>query len=161
VVGAADGTRLCLACGLCCDGSIFRAVPLQPDEMDEARRHRVTIIDKSQRRDAKDAMGQPCVLFRDGCCSTYGEWRPRACDAYRCGVLDDHVRGRRSLEASLEIVATFRAARDKLDGLDQPSGEGLDETTLRVDQKLALAVLKVLRHRYFTRERLGSGGAKS
>lgn len=146
-----DGSTLCLACGLCCDGSIFRAVPLHPDEMDEARRHQVRLIDKSQRTNGNDAMEEPCVLFRGGCCSTYGEWRPRACDEYRCGVLGDYVAHRRNLEASLKVVASYRTARTKLDGVDD---ERIRTGDLPVDQLLALAVLKVLRHRLFTHEPL-------
>jgi uncharacterized protein len=158
---ASDGTALCLACGLCCDGSIFRAVPLRDDEVEEGRRRNVTLIDKSQRSDATHAMGQPCVLFQEQRCSTYGVWRPRACDAYVCGVLDDHVHGRRSFDDSLAIVTSYRAARSQIGPLATLAehDEDLEEAPLTVQQKLALAVLKVLRHRHFTRERLGPRGA--
>ncbi|MEO5898605.1 MAG: YkgJ family cysteine cluster protein [Ilumatobacteraceae bacterium] len=146
-----DGSVLCLSCGMCCDGSIFRAVQLRPDEMDEARRHQVRLIDKADRASGDAAMEEPCVLFQGGCCSTYGEWRPRACDDYRCGVLADYVARRRSLEESQTLLASYRAARTKLDGVDDARILAGD---LPVDQLLALAVLKVLRHRHFTHEPL-------
>ncbi|MCU1500692.1 MAG: hypothetical protein JWM12_46 [Ilumatobacteraceae bacterium] len=157
----ADGTQLCLACGLCCDGSIFRAVPLRADEVADAQRHRVRFIDKSERSDPTDApvaMAQPCALFQDQCCSTYEEWRPRACDDYRCGLLADHVAGRRSFASSMAVVTSFREARATLAGLAELPEDSVAVEVLETGELMAFAVLKVLRHHHFTNEPLRASG---
>lgn len=66
-------TDLCLSCGLCCDGSLFWAVPVATDD------------DAPVTRDAKGMLRQPCACF-NGKCTIYAN-RPNKCRDFDCGVV--------------------------------------------------------------------------
>lgn len=64
---------LCLGCGLCCDGSLFWAVPVEPEDAAPVE------------LDAEGNLRQPCACF-NGQCTIYPE-RPASCRAFECRVL--------------------------------------------------------------------------
>lgn len=69
-------SELCLSCGLCCDGSLFQLVKLQPGESDP----RLRLVPEHE------AFAQPCSCFAAGACAIY-EQRPAACRDFRCRLL--------------------------------------------------------------------------
>ena len=71
--GSAAEQDLCISCGLCCDGSLFWAVPVGPEEV-------VPVPLDPERR-----LRQPCPRF-DGRCTVYAE-RPAGCRSFDCRVL--------------------------------------------------------------------------
>ena len=79
-----EGKSICLDCGLCCDGTMFHAIDLDPsDDVDLLRgRGAVLISDDLSRR-----FQQPCVGFDGSCCTVY-ESRPTACRTYVCSLLE-------------------------------------------------------------------------
>jgi hypothetical protein len=94
---------LCLSCGLCCDGSLFWAVPVGQGEG-------VPVA-----LDAEGRLRQPCACF-DGSCSIYAE-RPAACRAFNCRVLQtvqagrrDHAWARAQIAGMRRVLATLDAA---------------------------------------------------
>jgi Fe-S-cluster containining protein len=103
----ADLALLCQSCGLCCDGSLFGRVDLEPDEIEPARKHRLRIVGSGK------AFEQPCAaLAKSGegtgerRCSIYGE-RPRACRRFTCRLYDRQRREAHeggALEARLQVV---------------------------------------------------------
>src|SRR4051812_25402442 len=93
------GEKLCLTCGLCCNGVIFADVQLQPG--DDATRLEAlglslknfpkqksaqTSISDSNAVSLKIKFSQPCVAF-DGCrCRIYAD-RPKYCREFDCALL--------------------------------------------------------------------------
>ena len=92
---------LCLSCGLCCDGSLFWAVPVKQGENVPAP------------LDADGRLRQPCACF-NGACSIYAE-RPAACRTFDCRVLQTVQAGRRDDAWALKQIAGMRRVLAALD----------------------------------------------
>jgi hypothetical protein len=103
--GDGDLVTLCKSCGLCCDGSLFGRVPLEPDEIDAARTNRLPIVGDAQ------AFEQPCTAYVQNACICYDE-RPRACHRFICRLYARHEREGGPLAPRLEAV---RRTRELLD----------------------------------------------
>lgn len=89
---------LCLACGMCCDGSLFGRVPLEQDEVAAARKNRLRVLP------AGAAFEQPCsALGASRACAVYAE-RPRACRAFVCLTYERHRLEGGPLEPRLALV---------------------------------------------------------
>ncbi|HUC42976.1 MAG TPA: hypothetical protein VMR65_02965 [Candidatus Sulfotelmatobacter sp.] len=140
---ARDGATLCLRCGLCCDGTLFSRTELKPGEVETARSLGVSLISIGDAGSAtRSAIPQGCSLFRDGCCSSYGRWRPQACGDYVCRLLSGYVGGTRTLAECLEVV---RVVREADADARQPASGGL--ARLR-----AAGLLEVFRRKFFETE---------
>jgi hypothetical protein len=102
----AELEALCRSCGLCCDGSLFGRVPLEPSEVPIARKNRLPVLERG------NAFEQPCSALRaqgdDHACSAYSD-RPRACRAFTCRLYDRHRREGGPLDARLDEVREVRA----------------------------------------------------
>ena len=86
--------ELCLACGLCCDGTIFGEIVLTEEE-----RRRLPLLSPPS---------QPCpALEADKRCRVYLD-RPGACARYECSLLGQHRAGEVSDEQALERIAGVR-----------------------------------------------------
>lgn len=92
---------LCLSCGLCCDGSLFWAVPVKQGENVPAP------------LDADGRLRQPCACF-NGACTIYAE-RPAACRTFDCRVLQTVQAGRRDDAWALKQIAGMRRVLAALD----------------------------------------------
>lgn len=93
--------HLCLSCGLCCDGSLFWAVPIGKGE-------NVPAPLGADRR-----LRQPCVCF-NGACSIYAD-RPAACRTFDCRVLQTVQAGHRDTAWALKQIAGMRRLLAALD----------------------------------------------
>jgi Fe-S-cluster containining protein len=114
---------LCRACGLCCDGSLFGRVELEPDEVEPARRLNVlTHFD------------QPCPALATSGCTIYRD-RPRSCRRFTCRLYERHRREGGPLDARLAVV---RRARALLAGLDRAAPVPAELTRL-LDEDFARA----------------------
>ncbi|MDX2010408.1 MAG: YkgJ family cysteine cluster protein [Myxococcaceae bacterium] len=76
---------LCLSCGLCCDGTMFREVPVTAAEAKALGRR--ALFNRTKTR-----MKQPCRALTDRCCQVY-EDRPAKCREFNCLVLQGLLRG--------------------------------------------------------------------
>jgi len=73
---------ICLACGLCCDGTLFSHVTLQDSDDSDA----LAILELEQVDDASSFV-QPCqVLGSCGSCQVYHD-RPVMCAKFECDLL--------------------------------------------------------------------------
>jgi hypothetical protein len=88
---------LCAACGMCCNGAVFRAVPITPGEIE---RLRVTPIVTST---GKTRLRQPCELHTGDSCRQY-DARPAICRSYSCKTLTRLVNNELTFEQSLALV---------------------------------------------------------
>jgi hypothetical protein len=72
-----DAARLCLDCGLCCNGVLFDQVRLQPGDHAKALTARGLKIKKGQ------WFNQPCTALRGSLCQLYQD-RPLRCRQFEC-----------------------------------------------------------------------------
>jgi Fe-S-cluster containining protein len=76
-------SRLCAACGMCCDGVLFHAVVLQAGD---SERGLSALGFKIKRRGGPPHFLQPCMAHRDSQCAIY-EQRPARCRLFNCRQL--------------------------------------------------------------------------
>ncbi len=99
-------SSLCQACGVCCDGTIFSGVDVDPDTTTEVR-HRLKMVE------GQSSLQIPCVHLAGTRCGVY-EIRPSSCRAYECKQVKDHRSVGGSIAARLETVLTIRALSHRL-----------------------------------------------
>lgn len=93
-------SHLCKACGLCCDGSMFFDVRLQPADSAQALKALGIRIQYKKRGNFFD---QPCSAFKNKCCSIYQE-RPLRCRAFECQQLKRLAQGETTEEDTLKKI---------------------------------------------------------
>jgi Fe-S-cluster containining protein len=129
---------LCRSCGLCCDGSLFGSVPVEPDELRGARKKHLHVLQRG------NAFEQPCSALwtlGDGCaCSVYSD-RPRSCRAFTCRLYDRHRREGGPLDVRLAAVRRVRALlRFLATSIDEEArGAATAELTQRMEDYFARA----------------------
>ena len=91
---------VCLACGFCCDGTLFGHAVLNPGEKGALP----PLIERNVfRLEGKDYFRLPCLYF-SGRCSIYENPRANVCSAYRCRLLADMEASKVSFSEAVEIV---------------------------------------------------------
>ncbi len=100
--------RLCKACGLCCDGSLFDVVVLtandQPDRLPVLQLETPT---------QELLFRQPCSAFRNQCCSIYSE-RPDNCRSFKCELLKAIEAELIPWQTALALVEQMRTLADQM-----------------------------------------------
>jgi Fe-S-cluster containining protein len=91
---------LCRGCGLCCDGSLFSHVGLEPEEVDQL--HSLGIPTQT-RRSGTEVLPQRCSALKGRDCQIYAD-RPSSCAAYQCVLAASLVEERVSLEEAQAVV---------------------------------------------------------
>jgi len=107
---------LCLACGICCDGTLFADVKLQAaDDASHLQALGLPIAAPSVGR-ARQTVGvsmgrfsQPCRAFQSCRCRIY-ENRPKHCRDFECVLLRSVKSGETARSAAFSVI---RAARDR------------------------------------------------
>lgn len=113
-----EGQQLCLACGMCCSGDLYKNSWLDAEEVEPARRLGLPIVDNSQ---CKKAFQQPCPKHIGDRCTVYNDERkPTVCSSYQCKLLKRYLHGDVELEESLGYV---RQARTLIADLRAEIGE--------------------------------------
>lgn len=100
-------SRLCQACGLCCDGSMFFDVRLQSGDSAPALKQ---LGFRIQHKKKYDFFDQPCIAFKNQCCSIYHD-RPTRCRAFQCQQLKRLTQGQ-TTEA--EVLKKIQEAQSKI-----------------------------------------------
>jgi hypothetical protein len=96
---------LCQRCGLCCDGTLFTHVSLQPVEVDAARRNALDVVELV---DGSPALRQRCTALEGRRCACYLE-RPDGCRRYRCRLLSALAGQELSFGEALSVVEQAHA----------------------------------------------------
>ncbi|MBI3413959.1 MAG: YkgJ family cysteine cluster protein [Verrucomicrobia bacterium] len=128
---------LCLKCGICCDGTLFKGVELQPaDDFEQLCSLGLSLKQATRRQTkaeaAKFRFPQPCAaLCADGHCQIYAD-RPAHCRDFECALFKAVAAGRIGQPAALRII---RAARQRADRVRQLLSALGDE-----DKHIALTV---------------------
>lgn len=100
----AAASRLCAACGMCCDGTMFHDVRLQ--ESDDPK-DLLELGFKLRRKKRRYLFQQPCQAFRGSCCSIYDD-RPERCRVFECKVLVRMKRGELAEADAFRVVEQAR-----------------------------------------------------
>jgi hypothetical protein len=118
-----SGEQLCLACGLCCDGSLFGHVRLGPGDDAAALRARGLPVSAGHVRAGAPRFAQPCAaLCADRACRLYAE-RPAQCRSFECGVFKALRAGRTEFSAALRLVKRARRQADGIRALLRALGD--------------------------------------
>lgn len=108
-----QASDLCVACGLCCDGSVYAQASLDPDEVDAAAAEGLEVFERGG--EAYFKLGCPCL--KGTACQIY-ERRPRRCRSFRCVLLHRLDIGEISLPAALATAAEARRLADSADAIN-------------------------------------------
>lgn len=114
----ATAARLCAACGMCCDGTMFQIVRMQPGEV-PAELGKLGL--KIRCRDGEYYMEQPCSALREKRCTVY-EQRPVRCRLFNCQQLGRVERGETTEPEAMAMIIETRALVEKVRGLIEQSG---------------------------------------
>jgi Fe-S-cluster containining protein len=136
--------QLCVACGLCCDGTLFDLVKLEAG--DDASKLKALGLPVKVSRGAVPItrFPQPCAaLCKDRTCRIYAD-RPWQCRVFECGVFKDAKAGRITWDAALRLVKQARRRADKARRLLRELGDteehrGLGERFHRMSEQLESA----------------------
>jgi Fe-S-cluster containining protein len=126
-------SRLCTACGMCCNGVLFEIVRLQPqDSMKELEKLGMQI----NRRKTQPYFKQPCRFLNDCTCTIY-EQRPTRCRRFEClqlKMLAAEEITEAAAAAKIEEARTqVQRVRDLLAGAgDASTDEALEERVRHV-----------------------------
>lgn len=93
-------TELCAACGACCDGSVFKSLPIGPGDAIPNSDGLVSLHAKAHATLFK----LPCPSRRDGGCNIYGT-RPKVCRDFECSGLKALKAGKLSDEEARRRAA--------------------------------------------------------
>lgn len=114
----AAATRLCAACGMCCDGTMFQIVRMQPGEV-PAELGKLGL--KIRCRDGEYYMEQPCSALREKRCTVYQQ-RPVRCRLFNCQQLGRMERGETTESQAMMMIIETRALVEKVRVLIEQSG---------------------------------------
>ena len=115
-----DGSRLCLACGLCCQGLLHDWARLRDDEVEAAQRLGL----HTETQQGRPAFALPCPCHRDDRCTIYQE-RLSPCSEYRCKLLRGYLDGRAGWEESLRRVELAKQLIAAIRGRIGPAQPGV------------------------------------
>jgi len=122
--------QLCLACGLCCDGTLFDNVVLQPGDDAKLLKASGLPVTLSRGRAPVARFPQPCAaLCKDRTCRVYAN-RPNQCRTYECMVFKEKEAGRLDDATALRTVKTARRLADKVRRLLRQLGDNDNQRSL-------------------------------
>ncbi|MFN0068929.1 MAG: YkgJ family cysteine cluster protein [Limisphaerales bacterium] len=111
MTSGADETGLCLACGLCCDGTLFRDVELA-DAAEAALLERAGV--PVRRTTTKLRVVQPCPALGADCrCGVYAG-RPARCRQFDCALLLAVRDGGTAPHTALRIIGDTRRLAERV-----------------------------------------------
>ncbi|MBB5036855.1 YkgJ family cysteine cluster protein [Prosthecobacter dejongeii] len=101
----AAASRLCLACGMCCNGVLFHIVRLQ--QVDSVKRLESLGL-KINRKKKEPYFNQPCRFLEDCTCQIYND-RPSRCRLFECQQIKKLSSEETSENQALEIIALAKS----------------------------------------------------
>lgn len=115
-IGANPAEKLCLSCGLCCNGVIFADVQLQRGDY-AAKLRALGVLKRHATK-----FPQPCTMH-DGCrCSIYTD-RPSYCRQFECLLLKNTLEERVTETAALRVIQGARKKAARVQELLQKLGD--------------------------------------
>ena len=121
-------SRLCAACGMCCNGVLFHGMQVQPQD---SLRSLASKGLKPKRRDGDLFFPQPCPAHQDSCCKIYND-RPQRCRAFVCKQLAAVLDSKKTEAAALEKIGEARVLTAEIFDLLVALGDSRDHRALAV-----------------------------
>lgn len=119
--------QLCLSCGLCCNGVLFRDVELQAG--DDAAKLAALALPLQKTR-SKIRFPQPCAaLCRDTRCRIYQE-RPARCREFECALLKSVQAGTQEISAALRTIRATLTRAERIRRLLRELGDDDESSPL-------------------------------
>jgi hypothetical protein len=104
---------LCLACGLCCDGTLFYGVLLKPDDdITPLKAASMNIVSD----DASTLLKLRCAAYKNCTCTVYAN-RPQGCQTYKCELLKRLEQDDISQQSALEIINKTKSLKNEMHAL--------------------------------------------
>ncbi|MCX2740590.1 YkgJ family cysteine cluster protein [Pontibacter anaerobius] len=103
-----DSTNICLACGLCCDGTLIGFVQLSHEELP-----RIKELMDIEEASNDGVFIQPCNKYCDGC--TIYSQRPKQCASYDCELLKSLKRKELDYTSALESVEVAKQRKKAIE----------------------------------------------
>src|SRR5262245_31137270 len=120
---ASAGSELCLACGLCCNGVLFRDVELRSGDNQAILR---SVGAPVRRLQTKTSVPQPCAALCQGnCCRIYAD-RPQRCREFECALLQRVLAGALAASHARQTIRMAQRCADKVRRLLRELGD-IDE----------------------------------
>ena len=101
---------LCRSCGLCCDGTLFGKVRLQPQDSPEPLRVAGIMVTSDHRG---SLFKLACAAHQHGCCQVYAS-RPSNCRSYECKLLRRFKKGAVTWAEAAAQIDRLRRLREQL-----------------------------------------------
>ncbi|HXI51382.1 MAG TPA: YkgJ family cysteine cluster protein [Candidatus Saccharimonadales bacterium] len=120
--------RLCLTCGLCCDGTLFKDVELQPGDAPADLEARGLPL---RRVHGKTKFPQPCAALNGCRCEIYRA-RPSHCRQFECLLFQSVSQGRTAIEDALRIIRDARGRAARVRRLLRELGDEAEQVALSV-----------------------------
>jgi uncharacterized protein len=118
-----SGEQLCQACGLCCDGTLFDLVKLEPGDVAAKLKALGLPVSLSRGKTPIARFPQPCsALCKDRSCRLYAD-RPSQCRTFECKLFKEAKAGRTTFDAALPVVKQARRRADKVRRLLRELGD--------------------------------------
>ena len=114
----AAASRLCTACGMCCDGTMFQIVKLQPGDS-AAELGRLGL--KIRSRGGAFHMEQPCAALKELRCTVYDK-RPTRCRLFHCQQLRLLETNETTETAAMSLILKARAQVAQVRDLIEQNG---------------------------------------
>lgn len=133
--------QLCLACGMCCDGTLFDGVQLEASDHGPRLKELGLPVKVSRARTPIARFAQPCAALRGDCtCRVYAE-RPWQCRVFECGVFKKAKAGEMPPEKARRLVRKGRKLSDQVRKLleqlgDHDAQRGLGERFFRMQCRM-------------------------
>ena len=104
---------LCVACGMCCDGTMFGNVVCSEEEADYMSSLGLQI--KKKDNQINHLFIQPCSMYLNGSCSIYADpKKPKTCSSYKCALLKRVIRNEITPEQALVKVERVKKVKKDL-----------------------------------------------
>ncbi|MEO6846054.1 MAG: hypothetical protein ABI443_01890 [Chthoniobacterales bacterium] len=129
-------SRLCSACGMCCNGVLFHLVELQPKE---SAKELLSAGMKLKWKNKRQCFEQPCQAHRDGACTVYA-LRPRRCQIFECQQLQRVASGKITEEEAMQKIQETVAKVEQIEGLFQKLGNTNRKRPLTKRYELIMAI---------------------
>jgi Fe-S-cluster containining protein len=112
-------SRVCLRCGMCCNGVLFGSVRLDAGEAGRVQR----ALSSQPEGEGECRLRQPCVALADGHCTIYGD-RPRRCREFDCRQIQLLAARQVDEEEVLQLIDEVKARVARVEGLLTEEEEG-------------------------------------
>jgi hypothetical protein len=128
--GPPEEQLICVACGMCCDATIFSHAILQPWEKGNLPEK----IEQNYRTaGGKEFFLQPCLYFIEKC-TIYDKKRADVCSSFRCQLLKDFAEAKISVKEAMETVG--EAIKMRLSVMEQYRNISKNDTVISFRQVL-------------------------